>query len=279
MRRARLVLYCFAIAFTLLAQETAVLRNDGQPIRVPFACTSENLDWAGLACADDDPCSIYLELNAVAAAGKKIFAAGNLHAQSATLSSILLASDDGGLTWKEPAARVRGAALDQFQFYDAQHGWASGETVYPLARDPFFLITSDAGDSWRNRAVTDEGGPGSIQRFIFDSPEHGELLVDGGRGAEGGRYKRYQSNTGGDSWSIQSATDTAPKMPSASAADPDYRITAGKAVYRIEKKAAGKWSSIAAFAVNAASCKSPERKEGAPPPETPPDGAGGKEPQ
>ena len=270
--------YCVAIASTLFAQETAVLRNDGQPIRVPFACTSENLDWAGLACADDDPCSIYLELNTIAAAGKKIFLAGNLHAQSATLSSILLTSDDGGLTWKESAQRVRGAALDQFQFYDAQHGWASGETVYPLARDPFFLITSDGGESWRNRAVTDEGGPGSIQRFVFDSAQHGELLIDGGKSAEGGRYKKYESDTGGDSWSIRAATDAAPKMPNAPAADPEYRIAAGKDAYRIEKRTAGKWSSIATFAVSAASCKSPELKEAAPP-EASPENAVPKQPQ
>jgi hypothetical protein len=264
MRRARIAGYWFAIAFALFAQETAVLRNDGQPIHISFACTSENLDWAGLACADDDPCSIYLELNAIASAGKKVFLAGNLHAQSATLSSILLASDDGGLTWKEPAARVRGAALDQFQFYDAQHGWAAGETVYPLARDPFFLVTSDGGDSWRNRAVTDEGGPGSVQRFVFDSPQHGELLIDGGRGADGGRYKRYESDTGGDSWSIRSSTDAAPKMPNAPGADADYRISSGKDVYRIEKRTGGQWSSLAAFAVNAATCKAPASTESAP---------------
>lgn len=278
MPRARIAVYCFAIPFTLLAQETAVLRNDGQPIRVPFACTSENLDWAGLACADDDPCSIYLELNTVAAAGRKVFLAGDLHAQSATLSSILLASDDGGLTWKEPAPRVRGAALDQFQFYDAQHGWTSGETVYPLARDPFFLITSDGGESWRNRAVTDEGGPGSIQRFVFDSPQHGQLLVDGGKGAEGGRYKRYESDTGGDSWSIRSATDAAPKMPVMPVLDPEYRIAAGKDVYRIEKRAGGKWSTLATFAVSAATCKSSEPKETAPP-DAAPGSTEPKEPQ
>jgi hypothetical protein len=273
-----MVAHCFALASTLLAQETAVLRNDGQPIRVPFACISENLDWAGLACADDDPCSIYLELNAVAAAGKKVFVAGNLHAQSATLSSILLGSDDGGLTWKETAPPVRGAALDQFQFYDAQRGWASGETVYPLARDPFFLITSDGGESWRNRAVTDEGGPGSIQRFLFDSPQHGELLVDGGKGADGGRYKKYESDTGGDSWSIRAATDTAPKMLGASAADPDYRIAAGKDAYRIEKRTGGKWSSIVMFAVSAATCKS-EQKEAAPPPVAAPGDAAPNQPK
>lgn len=261
-----MVAHCFAIACTLLAQESAVLRNNGEPIRVPFACKSENLDWAGLACSDDDPCSIYLELNAVAAAGKSVFLAGDLHVESATLSSILLASNDGGLTWKEPAARIRGAALDQLQFYDGQHGWAAGETVYPLARDPFFLITSDGGESWRNRAVADEGGPGSIQRFAFDSPQHGEVLIDGGKGAEGGRYKRYESDTGGDSWSMRSATDSAPKMPGARAADADYRTVASKDVYRIEKRTGGNWSSIAAFAVGVASCKSSEEKPSAPPP-------------
>jgi hypothetical protein len=278
MRRARIAGCCCALASILAAQETAVLRNDGQPIHVLYACTPENLDWAGLACADDDPCSIYLELNAIASAGKKVFLAGDLHAQAATLASILLASDDGGLTWKEPAARMRGAALDQFQFYNAEHGWASGETVYPLARDPLFLITGDGGESWRNRAVTDEGGPGSIQRFVFDSPQHGELLVDGGKGAEGGRYKRYESDTGGDSWSIRSATEAAPKMPDTSAADPDYRISSGKDVYRIEKRTGGKWSSFVVFAVNAATCKAPVQTESAPPEAASPD-AQPKEPQ
>jgi hypothetical protein len=187
MRRARVAAYFVAIASTLLAQETAVLRNDGQPLRVPFACTSENLDWAGLACADDDPCSIYLELNAVTAAGKMIFLAGNL--------------------------------------------------------------------------------------------QHGELLIDGGKGAEGGRYKKYESDTGGDSWSIRAATDTAPKMPGAPLVDADYRIVAGKNVYRIEKRAGGKWSSIAMFAVNPATCKSLAQKETTPLPEPAPDNAAPNQPQ
>jgi hypothetical protein len=68
-------------------------------------------------------------------------------------------------------------------------------------------------------------------------------------------------------------------MPGAPATIPDYRIAAGKDVYRIEKNTGGKWASIAVFAVSAASCKSPEQKQTAPTPETPPDNAGPKEPQ
>jgi hypothetical protein len=113
---------------------------------------------------------------------------------------------------------------------------------------------------------------------VFDSPQHGQLLVDGGKGAEGGRYKRYESDTGGDSWSIRSTTDAAPKMPAMPALDSEYRIGAGKDVYRIEKRAGGKWSTLATFAVSAATCKSSEPKETAPP-DAAPGSTEPKEPQ
>ncbi len=257
MRRSRIAACWFAIALPVCAQEqAAVLANSGDPIHAPFACTSENLDWAGLACSEDDPCAIYLELNAIAGVGQKIFLAGDLHAQSATLSSILLSTDDNGLTWKEPAARVRGASLDQAQFLDAGHGWIAGETVNPLARDPFFLITSDGGASWRNRAVTDDGGPGSVQRFRFDSPQHGELLIDSGPGAEGGRYREYETDTAGDSWSLHASTAAPPKPLAAPQGDSDYRITSGRDSYRIERRTGAMWAPVASFAVIATTCKS-----------------------
>src|SRR5579883_3100398 len=61
-----------------------------------------------------------------------------------------------------------------------------------------------------------------------------------------------------------------PKMPSSPVAEADYRIAAGKDAYRIEKRTGGKWSSIAAFAVSAATCKAAE---------VAPDAAAPKEPQ
>jgi hypothetical protein len=227
----------------------------------------------GLLCTPDEPCAVYLELNAVAASGKKIFAAGDLHATSGTLASILLVSDDSGSTWKEPAPRVRAAALEQVQLQDAEHGWVAGELQYPLPRDPFFVVTTDGGASWRQKPVTEDGGPGSVQRFWFDSADHGELIVDAGKSAPGGRYVDYESQTGGTSWMIRGATAQAPKIKTAPAAieDLDFRIVpaaSGKAV-QIEKRLGEKWHPVASFLIEVASCKIKPIEAKEPPPEAP----------
>src|SRR5580698_5206368 len=113
------VVFC-ALAQTPTATESALL-NVGEPMKVRFACDEAELSSAGMSCSDDDPCPIYLELSGVSAAGRKLSLAGNLHGPSATLFSVLLTSDDNGTTWKEPAARIPGAALDQTQFIDLLH--------------------------------------------------------------------------------------------------------------------------------------------------------------
>src|SRR6476646_3345259 len=88
------------------------LINAGKPILVPFQCTDEDIRSAGLTCSDQDPCPVYLELAAVESTGIRIFAAGNIHTSNATLSTILLGTEDNGLTWREVHERVRGAGLD-----------------------------------------------------------------------------------------------------------------------------------------------------------------------
>jgi len=103
-----------------------VLENTGKPMSVPFQCTEEDIRSAGLACSEDDPCQIYLELAALATTGTRIFAAGNLHAEAATLYSVLLGSEDSGRTWREVYQRVRGAGLDHLLFVDGENGFASG---------------------------------------------------------------------------------------------------------------------------------------------------------
>src|SRR5437764_5989353 len=110
--RIAFVFTCFTALAHAMAQEAAeptILKNNGAPIKVGYACTEDDLQWAGMACSVEDPCPVYLELSAVAPSGKKIAASGNLHSTSGTLYSILLVSDDGGATWKEPAKRLRGA--------------------------------------------------------------------------------------------------------------------------------------------------------------------------
>jgi len=241
------------------AQEAAVLTNTGQPMRVGYGCTEDDLQWAGMSCNEGEPCPIYLELTAVVSNGRKILAAGNLHSTSATLSSLLLQSDDSGATWKEPVTRFRGSAVEQLQFYDPMHAWAAGETEYPLPRDPFILLTTDGGGLWQERTVGEEGNAGSVQRFWFDSAEHGELVIDAGKTSSGGRYLTYESETSGESWLLRGSDNRLPALRRAPVAteDPDWRIRTGKdgKAYQIEKRAGNAWEAVASFLIEVASCK------------------------
>ncbi len=232
--------------------------------KIPFSCNAEDLAAAGMSCSDEYPCPVYLELSGVSSLGKKLALAGNLHGASATLYSVLLMSDDGGTTWKESTPRVSGAALDQVQLFDVLHGWTAGETQVPLARDPFFLISSDGGASWRQKPITEEGGVGAIQKFWFDTAGHGEVIIDAGRTAQGGRYELYETRTGADNWNVVSHTAQIPRLRRAPAVeDVDYRIgTDSKShAFTIEKRDGEKWNRIASFLIQVANCGTP-----APPP-------------
>jgi hypothetical protein len=234
------------------------------PVKIPFGCAEKELVAAGMTCSDDNPCPVYVELSSVSGFGKKLLVTGNLHGPSATIGSVLLLSDDDGATWKEPSPRITGSALEQSQWLDAQHGWAAGEVQVPLSRDPFFLITSDGGATWRQKDVAEDGIPGEIMRFWFDTPEHGELIVDGGRSAEGGQYQMYESRTGGDTWTVVSKTSDAPKLRrTPGLIDPDYRLSADSRTktYVLEKRNGGQWSRIASFEIQVASCGAPAEPE------------------
>ena len=244
-----------AIAACVFAQDAvapvSILSNRGEPMKVAFVCAQEDLAASGMSCSDDDPCPIYLELSGVSAKGAKLSLAGNVHGGATTLDSVLLLSDDGGATWKEPAARVPAAALDQVELFDATHGWAAGEIQVPLTRDPFFLITADGGLSWHRKSLTEDGTAGAVQKFWFDSVNHGQLIVDAGR------YTMYESTTGGESWNIVSKTAQPPRLKGAPPVeDVDYRIGTDNArrAYVVEKREGERWTRVASFLVQVASC-------------------------
>src|SRR6476646_236992 len=90
-----------------------VLENSGKPMLLPFQCTDEDIQLSGLTCSEEDPCPIYLELSAVEGPGNRLFVAGNLHTSAVTVFSTLLASEDGGRTWRESHERIRSAGLDR----------------------------------------------------------------------------------------------------------------------------------------------------------------------
>src|SRR5678816_2368984 len=167
------------LLFTLLLAAQDATR---EVTRVEYACTAEDVEKFGLTCSEEEPCEVFLELASVEGVGSTIFVVGNLHTLTTTLYGVLLMSGDGGKTWTEPNPRIQAAALDQIQFPDFQHGWASGVTVEPLARDPFFLVTADGGKTWRRRLIFNETRYGSVQQFWFDSAKSGQLILERSQG-------------------------------------------------------------------------------------------------
>jgi len=199
----------------LLLSSFAGLSGQSPP-PVAYDCSPSDIEQFGLNCSEQEPCELLLELTSAAAAGNRILVTGNLHTREATLFSILLASDDGGLTWSEPAPRLRNAALEQIEFWDPQTGWISGESVDPLARNPFLLLTADGGRTWRQKLLLDDEKFGTIAQFHFDSKTSGELILDAGRGKTV-RQELYSSMTGGESWELKEVSNKPLRLKSARA--------------------------------------------------------------
>jgi photosystem II stability/assembly factor-like uncharacterized protein len=240
--------------------ERPLLRNTGKPLLVEYRCSDEDIQSAGLSCTQDDPCPVYLELSAVEAVGNRIFLAGNIHTSTATLYSILLASDDAGKTWREPYPRIRAAGLDRIQFVDFENGWVAGEVLSPLPRDPFLLITTDAGKEWRSYPIFSEPRFGSILQFWFTSRTNGTLLIDRGDSGDSGRYELYETPNSGETWMLREVNERPIRMPRVGGApNTDWHIRADAPTksFRIEHRAGDRWQGIAGFAVSIGECRPP----------------------
>ena len=239
--------------------ERPILQNHGRPMALEYRCNEEEIRSTGLSCTREDPCPLYLELTSVEAAGNRIFLVGNIHSPSTTLSSVLLASDDGGKTWREPHERLRAAGLDHIQFIDFQNGWISGALLHPLPHDPFLLTTSDGGQLWRVQAIFAEPRFGFIQQFWFSSRTNGSIVMDQGQAGESGRYELYETPNAGDTWVLRQTSERPLQIKRASGTT-DWRLRADAATksYRIERHAADAWHGIASFAVSIGGCTPPE---------------------
>ena len=236
-----------------------VLENQGKPIVVPYACTAEDIQWAGLSCSEDEPCAIFLELSSAETAGNRILIAGNLHAESVTLYSILYASDDAGHTWTEVYQRLRGAALDRVQFLDASIGWISGEQLVPIPQNPFLLVTTDGGKTWTEHPVHKESAEdrfGVIQQFSFADKDDGTLIIDREQSGAAQRYALFESRTGGESWNIleESSKPLKLKQPPPTS-QWRIRVDAATKSFHVEHRQQERWASVAAFAVKLDPCK------------------------
>ena len=234
-------------------------------VPIPFACTADDLDHFGLTCSAEQPCPVYADLHFVEANGARVFLTGNLHTDSATLYSLLLASEDSGVTWKEAYTRVRSGYLEQVQFADFQNGWISGGLMTTLPRDPFFLVTHDGGQTWRDRPVFDEGRIGTIAEFWFENKSNGQLVIDHTRRPENGnRYELHESMTAGDTWLPKQLSPKLMKLPHSRSGSQHsgWRLNADSKTRttRVEVERGGRWEAIAAFPIRVGDCKPPEPK-------------------
>lgn len=250
---ARRLILLLATASLLGAQ--ASLENVGKPMRVAFECTAEDSQSAVLNCTEEQPCPVFLELSGVEGVGNRIFITGNLHTANSTLYSILLATDDAGKTWTEPHPRLRFSALDQIQFIDFENGWISGANLLGAPRDPFFLLTTDGGKTWRQRPVYDESKLGVIEKFWFDSRSNGTMLIDARYEI---RHELYETMTGGESWSLRE-TNTKPIRfpPNKGSVSSAWRLRADGPThsYSLERSQGEHWQKVASFLVDAGKCK------------------------
>lgn len=266
---ARLTFAALAAAAPLLAQDTTPLMEpaqppapvifpyEGKPITLPFHCTLDDMRWAGMSCSEEEPCPVYLELSSAEGVGEKLFAAGNIHSEAVTLYSVLLSSADGGHSWQIAPETMRGAGLDRIQFLDGLTGWVAGQTLYPISQDPFFLLTTDGGKSWRMKPIFNESRYASIQQFAFESKTVGDVIVDNGASGDTERYSRLESLDGGETWTIKEENKKPlqiKRLASPVASTWRVRADAATRAYRIEHRVGNQWTVVAAFTVKLPAC-------------------------
>lgn len=229
------------------------------PILLPNLCAEVDLPALGLTCAESEPCPTFLEFSSVEVLGQVILLAGNLHTTSTTIQSLMLISEDTGATWREAHPRQRGASLESMQFFDFSTGWLSGQTSLGLPRDPFLLVTTNSGRTWRKVDIFAETRVGVIEDFAFQTARRGWLLIDNRGSGEAGKYEFYETQSGGTSWELREISDRIPaaakpgqRTPSNSAR---VRVDDKRGLFRVEIRSGNSWREVSTFKLKLADCK------------------------
>lgn len=251
-----------SLTVLLAAAPLAPHRLHAQPrtVKLNAQCADAEITEHGLVCDESDPCPIQLELAAVEPVGSKLFVAGDFHTGPATLASLLLVSDDQGVSWTEAWPRQKGVALYQMQFVDFATGWVAGHHAGTLPRDPFLLRTSDGGKTWKKLPIFGDSAVGVVERFWFDSKDLGTLIAQRRGGGTAGRYLKFETRNGGDTWTLrESGADPleSTRPGGAKSSNADWRIRADNRTrtLHIERRESARWTSVASFALDAGACK------------------------
>jgi len=229
------------------------------PILLPNRCTEVDLPALGLTCSESEPCPTYLEFSSVETLGTVMLLAGNLHTTATTIQSILLVSEDGGGTWREAHTRLRGSAFEAMQFLDFSTGWLTGQSSLGLPRDPFIMLSTDSGRTWRKVDLFAETRVGVIEDFAFQTAKRGWILVDNRGSGEAGKYELYETQTGGSSWELREISSRIPKAAQPGQRQPAtaarVRVDDRRGILRIETRAGNGWREVSAFKLKLEDCK------------------------
>lgn len=229
------------------------------PISLPNKCSDLDLGAIGLTCSLDDPCATFLEISSLDRVGDAIIVAGNTHTSTNTLDSILLLSEDLGATWREAHPRLKTSTLESLQFLDFANGWLAGHSSLALPRDPFILLTTDGGRSWRKTDIFLESRVGVIEDFAFQTARNGWLLVDNRGSNDAGKYELYSTQTGGTSWELREISSRVPRtvtaQPRTHSSSARTRVDEKKGLLHVEIRAGNAWRSVATFRVRLDDCK------------------------
>jgi hypothetical protein len=249
------------------SKETLTFR--GEPLVLPLECREDHLLRAGLVCNDVTPCILILELVAIGSLGDRVFIMGNVHSSAGTVSSVLLASDDGGTTWTEPTDRISGGSLEIFRSVGSERGWIGGQQWEADSSPiPFLLATRNGGGRWSRRDVWErDDRNGIVLEFDFDTETHGFLVIER-TNTDVDPFELYETMTAASSWSIRELASDEPEIPFDAMEVPDRRRLRGDAsngVYWVEERLGEDWKPLAAFASHVGTCNNMERASGKPP--------------
>jgi hypothetical protein len=233
----------------------SILRLLAQPpVHVDYTCPAEDIESFGLSCSEEQPCQIFFEVTSVDSFGNSVFVAGDIHTATTTLYGVMLSTEDGGASWSESIPRLRSASFEQFQIID-NRGWLSGQKLEPLPKDPFLMITTDGGKSWRQKPLFEESRFGSITQFWFDTARSGELIFDASVG-KSVKQELYASMTGGESWEIkQTSTKLLDLKTTRSSSVWSVTAAPGSKTYLIERTINGHKEKLATFLIHIGDCK------------------------
>jgi len=235
----------------------------GEPLVLPLECREEHLLRAGLVCNDVTPCTLVLELAGIGSLGDRIFVIGNVHASTGTVSSVLLASEDGGTTWAEPIERISGGSLEIFRSVGPENGWIGGQQWEADSSPiPFLLATRNGGERWTRHNVWEQDDRnGIVLKFDFETERHGYLVIER-TNTDVDPFELYETMTAGSSWGIRELTSEEPEIPFKvveAAQDRRLRGDVSNGAYWIEEKQGDGWKPLAAFAPHVGTCNNMER--------------------